>query len=110
HHAGGPALAQASLSYPSNWALAVALVLFAFSLNCRVQIGIRLVLPLVGFLVIGLAGAAVAVIGRSRTNIRPLWVSAAAVAVLWSGVAAWRVWPEGLCYTNELWGGTRNGY
>ncbi|HVX11461.1 MAG TPA: glycosyltransferase family 39 protein [Pirellulales bacterium] len=93
-----------------NWALAVALALFAFSLNCRVQIGIRLVLPLIGFLVIGLAAAAVAVIGRSRRTVRPLWVSATTAAVLWSGVAAWRVWPEGLCYTNELWGGTRNGY
>ena len=27
--------------------------------------------------------------------------------VLWASVS---VWPHGLCYTNEMWGGTSNGY
>jgi hypothetical protein len=93
-----------------NWALAAALLLFVFSLNCRVQIGIRLVLPLVTFFVIGLAAALVAATRQSRQLIRPLWMAGAVSAVLWTSVASWRVWPEGLCYINELWGGTSNGY
>ena len=36
----------------------MALFMLAFSLTCRVQIGIRLVLPLVAFLEIGIAVAA----------------------------------------------------
>src|SRR5262249_18744050 len=34
----------------------------------------------------------------------------AAAGVLWTGAAALAVWPHALCYTNELWGGTRGGY
>ncbi|HET6880118.1 MAG TPA: glycosyltransferase family 39 protein, partial [Pirellulales bacterium] len=110
HAGGGPALARASLSHPTNWALVAALVLFAFSLNCRVQIGIRLVLPLVAFLVVGLAGSLAIAIRRSRQDVRPVWMAFATAAVLWTGFSAWRVWPEGLCYANELWGGPADGY
>jgi hypothetical protein len=93
-----------------NWALATALVLFVFSLNCRVQIGIRLMLPLVIFLVVGLAGALAVIIQRAGNRWRPLWLTTVAASILWTGVSAWRVWPEGLCYTNELFGGTPSGY
>jgi hypothetical protein len=93
-----------------NWALAAAMVLFLFSLNCRVQIGIRLVLPLVCFLIVGIAPALVTLVRQSYGWQRPAWAIAAAGTLLWTGTAAWRVWPEGLCYTNELWGGTANGY
>jgi hypothetical protein len=103
------ALVLAARRKALNWALAAALVLFAFSLNCRVQIGIRLVLPLVIFLIIGLAAALTNVIQRSH-RWRPLWVAGVAAALVWTGAAAWRVWPEGLCYTNELFGGTARGY
>jgi hypothetical protein len=94
----------------TNWALATALVLLAFSVSCRVQIGIRLVLPLVAFLVIGIAAAWTIAIQKAGERLRPIWIAGAAIAVLWTGAAAWRVWPEGLCYTNELWGGTPKGY
>ena len=43
-----------SLATPAGWG---ALTLFAFSLTCRVQIGVRLVFPLVVMLMIGLAAA-----------------------------------------------------
>jgi hypothetical protein len=104
------AIALAGRRRSLNWAMAAALVLFAFSLNCRVQIGIRLVLPLIGFLVVGVAAAVVAVIRQSGRGTRPVWIAGTAAAVLWTGIAAWHVWPQGLCYTNELWGGTRDGY
>ncbi|OYV86106.1 MAG: hypothetical protein B7Z73_12340 [Planctomycetia bacterium 21-64-5] len=93
-----------------NWALTVTGALFLFSLNCRVQIGIRLVLPLVTFLVVAVAGACVGIIAQGRGWPRRLWIAGSLAAVLWTTAAAWRVWPEGLCYTNELWGGTDNGY
>jgi len=32
------------------------------------------------------------------------------VGVAWALFTAVTVWPEGLCYTNELWGGTSEGY
>src|SRR5262249_1879314 len=30
--------------------------------------------------------------------------------LVWTAGGAVVVWPHGLCYTNELWGGTANGY
>jgi hypothetical protein len=32
------------------------------------------------------------------------------VGLAWTTAAAVLVWPQGLCYVNELWGGTRDGY
>jgi hypothetical protein len=103
-----------------NWACLAALGLLAFSVTCRVQIGIRLVLPLVALALVGLAAAVIRSVaavqergirlqsfGRALAYAPALFALA---AVLWGSVAAVRVWPNGLCYTNELWGGTRQGY
>jgi hypothetical protein len=104
------AVALAARRNALNWALVAALVLFVFSLSCRVQIGIRLMLPLVIFLIVGLAAALVTIIQQNGNRWRPLWVTGVAVSLLWTTVVAWGVWPEGLCYTNELFGGTPDGY
>ncbi|HEV3340384.1 MAG TPA: hypothetical protein VG125_08500, partial [Pirellulales bacterium] len=104
------AVALAARRGALNWASATALALVVFSLSCRVQIGIRLMLPLVIFLIVGLAAGVTAIIRSSGNRWRPLWLTGVAVCVLWTGVSAWRVWPEGLCYTNELFGGTPRGY
>ena len=93
-----------------NWAAAAALVLFLFSLNCRVQIGIRLVLPLVVLTIVAVAAGLVAAARTSGVFRRRLLSAGAVAAVAWTALAAWRVWPEGLCYTNEIWGGTTQGY
>lgn len=93
-----------------NWALAPAGMLLLFSLTCRVQIGVRMLLPLVALLVVGLAAAYVSVLRQSRPWPRRLGSAACAAALLWTSLSAARVWPDGLCYTNELWGGTRSGY
>jgi hypothetical protein len=95
--------------------LTLALLLFSF--NCRVQIGIRLVLPLVAFLVVtagsGLAAALrdwpAGVLARRRV-VAAFSVFLVALGLGWSALASASVWPEGLCYTNELWGGTANGW
>jgi hypothetical protein len=62
--------------------------------------------------VIGIAAALVVgwrQVGPSRWRRYGLTAFGAfsAAWLLWS---SWNVWPHGLCYTNELWGGTANGY
>lgn len=107
--AGGLALARPwSLR---NWACAAAGALLLFSITYRVQIGIRLVLPLVVLAIVGLAGAATAVWQReSSSGRRRMFTAGLAAGVVWTALAAIAVWPHALCYTNELWGGTRRGY
>jgi hypothetical protein len=85
--------------------------LLLLSPTYRVQIGVRLVLPAVAFLAIGVAIA----LGRwlaERSTIaarRMSWTVIGA-ALLWTAAQAVRVWPHGIAYTNELFGGTANGY
>lgn len=127
-----------------NWACWLAGILFLFSLTCRVQIGIRLVLPLIVFAVVGFSAALVSACRRlplstkdsasggsasgesfvPSDNVIPSFgkriggpsirtrflVGSVVASVLWSAWSAWSVWPHGLCYTNELWGGTAQGY
>lgn len=93
-----------------SWAAAVAFVLFLFSLNCRVQIGIRLVLPLVAFLILAVANNWAELVAATRGWPRRMWFASSFAALIWTGIVSWRVWPEGLCYVNELWGGSANGY
>jgi hypothetical protein len=105
-------LAAIRLRTLRNWACLAALALLLFSLACRVQTGIRLILPLLVFAAIG-AGAGLVVARREMADSR--WRNAVLTAcclgsVTWLLWASWSVWPNGLCYTNELWGGTANGY
>jgi hypothetical protein len=94
-----------------NWAAVTAGVLLVMTLNFRVQIGVRLVLPLVALAAVGLSAAAVEVYrGLSPGVRRRLFVGGVAAGLLWAGESAVRVWPQGLCYVNELWGGPRDGY
>jgi hypothetical protein len=81
-----------------------------FSLTFRVQIGIRLVFPLVVLAIVGLEAAAVRAGQLAAPTRRRLAVATAAAWVLWTAGEAALVWPDGICYTNELWGGTRNAY
>jgi hypothetical protein len=89
-----------------NWACGVTVAMLAFSLVCRVQTGIRLVLPVLVLVAVGLAAAAArAGAGRRRP--------ATAVALACAGWMAWSsasAWPHGLCFVNELWGGSAGGY
>jgi hypothetical protein len=103
-----------------NWAFVAAMALLLFSLTARIQIGIRLILPVVVLAIVGLAGAAaemrraLALGGNSRSP--SPWLRTVgfpgliAIGVLWTSFSAIWVWPEGLCYTNEAWGDTERGY
>jgi hypothetical protein len=94
-----------------NWACLAALALLVFSLTCRVQIGVRLVLPLVVVGVVGLAGGVVWAWQRLPGGWRKrLLMGTATACVAWTVLVAVRCWPHGLCYINELWGGTPTGY
>jgi hypothetical protein len=95
----------------TNWACVAAFALFLFSFQCRVQIGVRLMLPLVGIAIPGFAAAFVNAWRDLRPGLpRHVLTAGVTVGVAWSACAAVTVWPHGLCYVNELYGGTRNGY
>jgi len=95
-----------------NWPTAAAIPLFIISLLSRLQIGLRLMFPLVAFLIIGTAVAATnAASATSRhRRVANLIRAEAIAAIVWAAVAAFAVWPNGICYTNEAWGGTPMGY
>lgn len=92
---------RAWFANPVGW-LAAAYLLF--SLTCRVQIGIRLVFPLVATLLIA---AAVTL----TTGYRGRWpriLAGGAIAI--NAVLAASVWPHGLCFVNRLHGGPTEGF
>jgi hypothetical protein len=94
-----------------NWAAVTAAVLLVMSLNFRVQIGIRLVLPLVAMAAVGLgAAAAEAYRGLPPGARRRLFAGGLALGLVWMASVAVRVWPNGLSYVNDLWGGSEQGY
>jgi hypothetical protein len=94
-----------------NWACLAALAFLLFSLVCRVQIGIRLMLPLLALACVGLAAGTATGWQQAETrHRRRILAGAASLACGWMAWSALDVWPHGLCFTNELWGGTACGY
>ena len=93
-----------------NWACLAALALLIFSLNCRVQIGIRMVLPLIALAVVGLSAALVRTAHEMWVPVRRALGTAVCAGVAWMGASSVSVWPDGLRFTNEAWGGTSHGY
>ncbi len=79
----------------------LTLVLFAFSLNCRVQIGIRLVFPLVAMLYISSAIA----VANARI---PRGIGG--LVLLANALIACSIWPNGLRYANITHGGPDGCY
>jgi hypothetical protein len=88
---------------------AIVLVLFLFSLNCRVQIGIRFLFTLIALLEIALAAAAARTWAEpDGGRYVPRWFVGCLLAIM-AGTAAW-VWPHGISFVNQLWGGMQGGY
>lgn len=82
-----------------------ALFLLVFSLDCRVQIGVRLVFPLVAVLLIALAAG----LSRALADLRDRWRAIVlGVLTVICFVPAVRTWPDGIRYANVLWGGPEN--
>lgn len=79
-----------------------ALLLFLFSLNCRVQIGIRLVFPLVAMLLVALATGLGRALADWSDRHRAVVLVVLTVAFSYPAV---RTWPDGIRYANVLWGG-----
>jgi hypothetical protein len=95
----------------TNSACAAAGLLLLYTFQCRVQIGVRLILPLVAIGIVGLAAATVTAWRELGPGLRRAFLSVGLGGGLaWSVVSVVAVWPHGLCYINELWGGTANGY
>jgi hypothetical protein len=93
-----------------NWACFITLVLLVYSVTCRVQIGIRLMLPLVAFFCVGLGAAAATGFNRLsgwRRTVITMWL---VTGLSSNAFAAVHVWPNGICFINAAWGGTPNGY
>ena len=94
-----------------NWVTVITAVLILFSVTFRVQLGIRLVLPLVAFFIVSAASAAANMIAAMASGWRRhLAAGIVACCVFWTAAASVIVWPNALCYVNELWGGTAEGY
>lgn len=93
-----------------QWPSLAALALFLFSLNARVQIGVRLILPLVALAIIGVAIALARSLRGARWPYRATLASAVTAGWLWCALSVQQTWPNGLCYVNELWGGPSSGY
>jgi hypothetical protein len=94
-----------------NWACVTAAVLVLCSLKFQVQIGVRLVLPLVALGITGLSAALVNAWCESTARWRrAILVSGATAAICWTSAATLVVWPHALCYTNELWGSRDTAY
>jgi hypothetical protein len=91
-----------------NAALAAAGALLLFSFACRVQIGVRFMLPLVALAIAGLSAAIVRAI-EEAPQLRPVWAVGLTMALVWCGLSAWSAWPDGLGYINELYGGRKGG-
>jgi hypothetical protein len=89
-------------------AFGVALLLLAFTPNCRVQIGIRFMFTLMVLVYVSTAVAIARGWAERSTRSVPRWLVGALLASL-VATAAW-VWPHGLSYFNQAWGGTTEGH
>jgi hypothetical protein len=77
----------------------------------RVQIGVRFVLPIVAFSLVGVAIAAARWLADCPSqSVRRLSFAFVILAVGWTIAQSLHTWPDGLRYTNELFGGTERGY
>jgi hypothetical protein len=87
---------------------ALALLLFLLSPNYRVQIGVRFMFPMV---VLGYIAMSAAIArgwtDRERGRILPPWFVAFLLLAL-AATSAW-VWPRGVSYFNQIWGGPEAG-
>lgn len=93
-----------------NYALLLAAILTLCSVSFRPNLGIRVVLPIVAVLLIGLSAATVDAIRTLQVGTRVRASIATAIVTLGIVVTTVDAWPRALTFINALWGGTGNGY
>ena len=76
-------------------------LLLAFSVNCRVQIGLRLVFPLVLMLMV-VTGVSLATWWRDAPKPRRGPLAATLLLLLWGSITMARQFPDGLRYINDF--------
>jgi hypothetical protein len=97
--------------YLVNSPMLAALALLLLSPAFRVQIGVRFVLPVIAFAILGLAIALARWFADCPSqSLRRISWGTVAIALGWTVTQSLHAWPQGLCYTNELFGGTEHGY
>lgn len=94
----------------ANWPMLSALALLLYSVTFRVQLGVRMVLPLVALFAAGVAVALVRALHATTGRRRTIVAGASAGIVAWSAVTAALIWPHGLSYANRFWGGPADAY
>src|SRR5262249_39816892 len=93
------------------WPMLAAGAMLLFSLNCRVQIGVRLQFPLIAFTIIGCAVLLTRWRESAGAIFKEMLIGLGCTAgVAWMAISHVTVWPHELCYVNELWGGPDKGY
>jgi 4-amino-4-deoxy-L-arabinose transferase-like glycosyltransferase len=81
--------------------LTLPVVVYCYvAINSDMNIGMRHLMPIYGFLYVLAAGGAVFLAGRDRR-----WVGAIAVLLVWQIATTVRVAPNYMAYANEAWGG-----
>jgi dolichyl-phosphate-mannose-protein mannosyltransferase len=94
----------------ANPALVAAALMLAVSPLFRVQTGIRMILPVVAFAIVG-ASAAIAQVARDgRPSIRRSMQIGALALVVWSALSVARAWPDAIRFANAFAGGTDHAY
>jgi hypothetical protein len=93
-----------------NWALLSAGAILLLSLTFRVQLGIRLVMPLMVLGMLGVSAAAVRALRGSSRGEQRLAVAAIVAGVFSTIAVDVTMWPDALRYVNPLWGGRETGY
>ena len=94
-----------------NGPMLAALGLLALTPSFRLQIGVRHVLPIAALAIVGASIAVARWWAEHKSGPRRVMVGGfASMLALWSFANAVQVWPNGTCYTNELFGGTSRGY
>jgi hypothetical protein len=88
-----------------QWPNLVAIALLIYSLACRVQIGTRLLLPMVAFLCAGLGPSIVTAAQKHR------WIATlAAIGILANVFTLAAEWPDAISFINPVWGGKARGH
>lgn len=94
-----------------NAAMWAAMAMLLFSLTSRVQIGVRLYLPMVALAMVGVAAAWGLALSQARRPWRRFALAATpAFAIFAAAVASAANWPDGLRFVNAFAGGVEKGF